>query len=249
MTFDDAKKLLDAGAPESIDEAAELLSVLTETRRYSGVYIAIALYESRKLYTAGRWSKWAMERWRFSDEKKAFHRANVGEMLRAAEGKPALHGRFMELGITVLETWVKLFNEGKNLVAEKKIEEPLAVVVNFLKTCPDAFDLTRDRLDRKIAEFLHPDQGFAQLELRFDALGSALEDEQLDKLICREDFGSGAAFTMAYNGAKLADHAARVIERSGDDLPAEALKQILDNLDGAARKLRAAIAAKRSRGE
>jgi len=248
MTFDDAKKLIDAGAPESIDEAAELLSVLTETRRYSGVYIAIALYESRKLYTVGRWSKWAMERWHFSDEKKAFHRANVGEMLRAAEGKPALHGRFMELGITVLETWVKLFNEGKNLAAEKKIDAPLLVIANFLKTCPDAFDLSRDRLDRKIAEFLHPDRGIVQLELRFDALGSALKDEQLDKLIWREDFGADAAFTMAYNGAKLADHAARVIAQDGGELPAEALEQILDDLDGAARKLRAAIAAKRRWG-
>ena len=256
MTLEEAKSLIDGGNVGTLEEAVELLGVLIEARRKSGVYIAIALYESRRLYQSARssrgWGVWAIEQFHFSDEKKAFHRANVGEMLRTLEKRcPGKYPAFLDLGITVLEVWARLFNAGKRMAEKRKIDDPCTVIANFLKIHPDAFGWNRDKLDRRIVEFLYPEKDFSQpeLALTFDAIGSALDDDELEKLTHREDFDGCRAFIMAHNGAKLCAHSMDVIVNDCDDLPAEALEDIDRALEDAHRKLRSVLRRKQERQE
>lgn len=248
MTFEEVKTKLDSGAVGTLQDVAEMLTILIEARRTSGIYIAIALYESRRLYQGAGWGSWAQAQYHFSDEKKAFHRANVGEMLRALEkDQGKLHGRFMSQGITLLETWARLFNAGKRLEEKGELDSPCTVIRNFLKAHPDAFSWKREKLDLEIVKFLYPEKEFEQgeLNLRFDAIGSQLSDSDLVALTQREDFDGCRAFIMANNGAKLCLHAADVILQDNDQLPAEALEDIDNALESVHRKLRGLLQHKR----
>ena len=244
MTFEEAKARLDAGALDSLPEVAEILRGLSECQKRVGVYIVLALFDSRRLYTGPRWSKWAAEEYRLADEKDALHRANVGEMLRAVEERlPRRKTDFMELGISLLLQWAKLFNYGKMLLAHQEITDPCIPIANFLKAHPDAFGWKRKELDRAIRLFLPHDEDLDQpeLNLTFDAVGAALDDDELAALTHREDFDGTRAFIMANNGAKLCTHAIAVIVKDHGELTTEALADIDRQLSEAHNRLRAII--------
>lgn len=244
MTFEEVKTRLDAGESESLDEVKEMIRTLAEYGKSSPVYLSIALHNSQRLYKGKRWSLWAEQTYKLCDEKDAMHRANVGEMLRALQKTdPVRHGRFMDIGISLLMLWVKLFNEGKRLVKSGKIDRSFIPLTNFLKTHPEAFTWKREKLDQEIKLFLNPEAKYVQeeLALTFDAVGDRIDEKELSKITQRDDFDGYHAIIMANNGAKLCTNAVNVIVKDHANLPVDVLEDLDSGLEEAHRKLRAIL--------
>ncbi|NCB23557.1 MAG: hypothetical protein EOM56_12105 [Deltaproteobacteria bacterium] len=247
MTFEEVRNKLTGDGAGSIEEASEMLRVLIGTGKQTPVQIALALNESKRFFTGPRWASWAMETHGLPDEKYAHHRQNVGEMLRRiqalSEDKYAL---FLEIPISKLDMWTELYNDG---VRNPELENPCVPVFNFLKAYPDSPEWKRDKLRKAIVSFLHPEKAYQpELNLKFDALGTALDDDQLSKLTRDENFGSAQAFVMAYNGAKLCSHAVGVIKADSLQFSAEQLEDIEHDLSEARQVIRQLILSKRNTG-
>lgn len=245
MTFEEVQNKLLGGRADSLDEVAAMMEVLVRSQARSGILIALSLNESKRLFgDAPRWAFWAAGAYRLPDEKFAHHRQNVGEMLRAIEAaEPKKFGLFLEIPVSMLDTWALLYNEG----VRRDLANPCAPVFHFLKAFPESPSWKREKLRAEIGRFLHPDRDFEEPELglKFDAIGAALDDAVLSDLVKRENFSGNQAFVMAFNGAKLCSHAVGVILKDHGTLGAEALEEIDRDLDAVHRQLRSLILRKR----
>lgn len=241
MTFEEVKNRIKAGtAPETLEDIASDISVLTEGASDVEHLIAIRLYESLCIRGKKGWCSWAMETFgHYDDAATVSRRCEVGRMLRLLrDNEPCLFRKHLSTPITFLERLLPILHDETR---------GFPALVNFLRLYWKD-DWSRDKMIEERDRFLYPSgrKNGKPVQLTFDFNGlQAQEEEDIAAFIEEKRLPPEHAGMLVRNGVMLCTAALPYMTahpESFDDEDIPYLEDMRDRLETAARNLAGLIA-------